>query len=112
MVISLFVVLDRDGKEITAAASASGPVEALSQDPDRNGTGVEVLSLTQHSLPGHSDSPASATSAVTITEALVNGVQHWGVAVHQSVTASALHAVYATHPAHVMTVTRTCGRIP
>ncbi|WP_394855572.1 2-isopropylmalate synthase [Rhodococcus globerulus] len=108
----LFVVLDRDGKEITAEASASGPVEALARILTENGTGVEVLSLTQHSLPGHSDSPASATSAVTITEALVNGVQHWGVAVHQSVTASALHAVYATASAHVMTVTRTCGRIP
>ena len=107
----LFVVLDRDGKEITAEASASGPVEALARILTENGTGVEVLSLTQHSLPGHSDSPASATSAVTITEALVNGVQHWGVAVHQSVTASALHAVYATASAHVMTVTRTCGRI-
>ncbi|WP_233365092.1 2-isopropylmalate synthase [Rhodococcus globerulus] len=92
----LFVVLDRDGKEITAEAIASGPVEALARILTENGTGVEVLSLTQHSLPGHSDSPASATSAVTITEALVNGVQHWGVAVHQSVTASALHAVHAT----------------
>ena len=107
----LFVVLDRDGKEITAQASASGPVEAMARILTENGTGIEVLSLTQHSLPGHSDSPASATSAVTITEALVNGVQHWGVAVHQSVTASALHAVYATASAHVMTVTRTCGRI-
>jgi 2-isopropylmalate synthase len=91
----LFVVLDRDGRDITAQASASGPVEALARILTENGTGVEVLSLTQHSLPGHSDSPASATSAVTITEALVNGVQQWGVAVHQSVTASALHSVYA-----------------
>ncbi|MGG7102586.1 2-isopropylmalate synthase [Rhodococcus sp. 24CO] len=91
----LFVVLDRDGKEISAQASASGPVEALARILAETGTAVDVLSLTQHSLPIHSDSPASATSAVTITEALVNGVQHWGMAVHQSVTASALHAVYA-----------------
>ncbi|TSD49123.1 2-isopropylmalate synthase [Rhodococcus sp. KBS0724] len=91
----LFVVLDRDGRDITAQASASGPVEALARILTENGTAVDVLSLTQHSLPGNSDSPGSATSAVTITEALVNGVQQWGVAVHQSVTASALHSVYA-----------------
>ncbi|MFE4498289.1 2-isopropylmalate synthase [Rhodococcus sp. NPDC056743] len=91
----LFVVLDRDGRDITAQASASGPVEALARILTENGTAVDVLSLTQHSLPGNSDSPGSATSAVTITEALVDGVQQWGVAVHKSVTASALHSVYA-----------------
>ncbi|MDI9917391.1 hypothetical protein [Rhodococcus sp. IEGM 1379] len=60
------------------------------------GSAVEVLSLTQHSLPGNPASSGNAHSAVTITECVVNGVQRWGVTVHQSVTASALHAVYAT----------------
>lgn len=91
----LFAVLDRDGQEIVADSSASGPVEALTKILTEAGTAVEVLSLTQNSLLDNPGASGSATSAVTITEALVNGVQQWGVAVHQSVTASALHSVYA-----------------
>lgn len=102
----LFVAIDRDGREVTAAASASGPVEALSKILTEQGSAVEVVSLTQHSLPRNPNSSGSANSAVTIAECVVNAEGRWGgIAVHQSVTASALHAVYAASTNTVMQLT-------
>ena len=94
-----------DGREVTAAASASGPVEALSKILTEQGSAVEVVSLTQHSLPRNPNSSGSANSAVTIAECVVNAEGRWGIAVHQSVTASALHAVYAASTNTVMQLT-------
>ncbi|MCD2153921.1 2-isopropylmalate synthase [Rhodococcus cerastii] len=101
----LFVAIERDGREVTAAASASGPVEALGKILTEQGSAVEVVSLTQHSLPRNPESSGSANSAVTIAECVVNGEGRWGIAVHQSVTASALHAVYAASTPNVMQLT-------
>lgn len=101
----LFVAIDRNGREVTAAASASGPVEALSKILTEQGSAVEVVSLTQHSLPRNPNSSGSANSAVTIAECVVNGEGRWGIAVHQSVTASALHAVYGASTNTVMQLT-------
>ncbi|WP_424809727.1 2-isopropylmalate synthase [Rhodococcus sp. 27YEA15] len=98
----LLVVLDQDGREAVAQANAAGPVDALTEILSTFGTSIEVLSLTQHALPVAADASANAGSAVSITECVVNGESRWGVAVHQSVTASALHAVFSTVRANVM----------
>ncbi|WP_370181052.1 2-isopropylmalate synthase [Rhodococcus wratislaviensis] len=85
----LFVVFDVDGVEVSGEAVATGPVEAMTRVLMSKGLDVDVLSLTQHSQRSGSDS-----AAITLAECRVGDRTVWGMGSHQSVTASAIRAVY------------------
>jgi len=82
-------VFDVDGVEVSGEAVASGPVEAMTRVLMSKGVDVDVLSLTQHS-----QRPGSDSAAITLAECRVGDRTVWGMGSHQSVTASAIRAVY------------------
>ncbi len=79
------------GAPVEGAATASGPVEALTRILSEHGREVEVLSLAAQSVGEGSDG-----RAITFAQCRIDGGTRWGVGLDSSVTASALESVLAT----------------
>jgi 2-isopropylmalate synthase len=78
------------GAPVVGAATASGPVEALTRLLSEHGWELEVLSLAAQSVGEGSDG-----RAITFAQCRIDGTTRWGVGLDSSVTASALESVLA-----------------
>ncbi len=78
------------GEVIDGAATAGGPVDALTRILASRGVDVEVVGLAQRSAGSGGDA-----DAITVAQCRIDGHCVWGVGVESSATASALCAVLA-----------------
>jgi len=78
------------GAPVVGAATASGPVDALTRILSERGWEVEVLSLAAQSVGEGGDG-----RAITFAQCRIDGTTRWGVGLDSSVTASALESVLA-----------------